>query len=81
MIEKICKVLVGVTADDDRYIIYDAEDLIERTQEDPKFVDKLLQDFSSKTWCEAYDIRGMPVWIRTSTIVRIEYKENRIRKG
>ena len=67
--------LVAVTDDDNAYYIYNAHDLIEQVEKDPLFVSGLLNQLAVKTWCEAFDMSGRPVWLRTSTIVRVEYRE------
>lgn len=81
MIEKTEKFLLATTDGDEHYYIYNAHDLIEQVERDPYFVDKLLNNLVKASWCQAFDFNGRPVWLRTSTIVKVEYKEVKIRKG
>ena len=79
--EKTEKFLLATTDDDSKYYIYNAHDLIEQVEREPRFVDILLDNLARVHWCQAFDMNGRPVWIRTSTIVKVEYKEVKIRKG
>ena len=81
MIDKTERFLMATTEDDEQYYIYNAHDLIEKVSQNPQFVMQFLENLSNATWCQAYDVCGRPIWLRTSTIVRVEYREVKIRKG